>query len=413
MTTHKNIKRKVLLVGLAALMAVTGILPIAEQEVAAAANKPKACNLATSIIANIPKAVGGTKAQQRAYLSKLVCAINAVPSGQSIYMSTYSLDVTEVASALIAAHKRGVIVRITVWNERAQFAETQRLIKALGTNIAARSYVKVCLGSCLKTGADDGIQHAKAVTISKLLGPNNKWLSKVTFVGSANPTYSNAELNWNTTYLFVGNTKLYNSLRNYIYAMRLDRTQKLPAKVTSGKITLYYSPGKLKKDAVLKALKATKCKAPKGYGLKGKTVIRVAMYEWTMGREAVANQLVKLKKKGCDVRIIINNFSNENHQAILPILRKGGIPVEDGRVDTNRDGKAELSMHEKTILISGKVSGKGRTLTFTGSRNWTRNAVDTNTELLLLDRRKATMTRMLSHWNFELAKIQALKRKML
>jgi|GEM_PF-6440238 len=376
-------------------------------------NQPKPCSgLATSILGNIPKGAGGTVAQQYIYINKLNCAINAVPAGQPIYFSTYSLDVPSVADALIAAHNRGVAVKLTVWNERAYFPQTQRIIQALGTNITARSYVKVCMGSCLRNGSD-GLQHAKAVAIPKLLGPGGKYITNITFVGSANPTRTNTESNWNTTRLFVGDAKIYVAMARYIYAQRLDRTQSLPTSVSSGSSTIYFSPGKLKDDAVLKALKATKCKAPKGYGLKGKTVIRIAMYEWSTGRKVAATQLAKLKKQGCDIRVILNDFKNPSHKVIVGILTKAKIPVEDGWVDANGDGKTEITMHEKTILISGKVNGKGQNLSYFGSRNWTNNGVDTNTELLVLDRQKSTMTYMLSRWNYELTKTQALKRQML
>lgn len=407
--------QKITLAVAATFLIFVGTLALAPQPTrATTAIPPKPCaGLVTSLLLNVPIGAGGTVAQQHVYTNKLVCAIDAVPAGQPIYVSTYSLDITQVVDALIAAHNRGAAVRVAVWNERAHFYETQRLVQALGTNVAARSYVKVCLGSCLKTGADTGRQHAKAVAIPKLLGPNGKWITNVTFIGSANPTYSNTVSSWNSVRLIVGDAKIYAATQRYLYAMRLDRTQALPASVTSGSYTVYFSPSKLKDDAVLKTLKATKCKAPKGYGSKGKTVIRIAMYEWSTGRKPIATQLVKLKKQGCDIRVILNDLNNHNHVVIVPILKKGGIPVEDGRVDANKDGKAELYVHDKTLLISGKVSGKGRTMTFMGSRNWTNNSVDTNTELMVLDRQKATYTRMLSWWNYQLNKTYEARRKAL
>ena len=431
----KSQTKRVTLVFIALFMALATLFPIAETYVNAmegdpptdseidppttpptpppVVNETKPCaGLTTSLLGNIPAGAGGTTAQQYVYINKLVCAINAVPAGQPIYFSTYSLDMAVVADALIAAHERGAAVRLTVWNERAHFVQTQRIIKALGSNISARSYVKVCMGSCMRNGSD-GLQHAKAVAIPKLLGAGGKWVTNVTFVGSANPTRTNTEANWNTTRLFVGDAKIYGAMARYIYAQRFDRTQNLPTSVTSGATTIYFSPGKLKDDAILKALKATTCKAPKGYGLKGKTVIRVAMYQWSTGRKAAATQLAKLKKKGCDIRVILNDFKVPGHPTIVRTLTKAKIPVEDGWVDANRDGKTEITMHEKTVLISGKVSGKGQNLTYFGSRNWTNNAVDTNNELLVLDRQKTTMTYMLNRWNYELSTTQALKRKVL
>ena len=348
---------------------------------------------------NTPRSAGGSTADQYKWHNYVTSMINGTPSGAQITISTYSWDHAASLAAIEAADARGVTVKLVMWEGRADTPEIARLSKALNDGKTPGSFLKACKGSCLGPRSGDvGVHHAKVFTFSEVLTPTGT-VKYVSTFGSANLTTTNAAYSFNINHIVQNDPKLYAELNAYVALMPADRDRR-GAKVrtvSSGQYVLYLYPQlSYKPDVILDTLNATSCKAPAGYGSGGRTRIRVAMFSWSYGRVAVAKRLVRLRTAGCNVGVIVTNdvAARRIDRRVLSILINGKVGVWDGY--QVRRNQALMYQHGKTLIIDGKVGGKGQKLTFAGSANWTRNALDTNAETVV---RVNTAREYLSWWS--------------
>ncbi len=105
--------------------------------------------------------------------------------------------------------------------------------------------------------------------------------------------------------------------------------------------------------------------------------ISVCMYTFT--NRKLAYSLINAKKRGVNIRVILDHKSNENNQ-----YAKGGFLMANGiKVKTVTGLKAENPndwdgiMHNKFAIIDGKIL-------ITGSLNWTASAIAKNYENILI-----------------------------
>ncbi|MFE6991782.1 phospholipase D-like domain-containing protein, partial [Streptomyces pharetrae] len=136
---------RVLTSALTAALLMAGALVLGGAPQAAALSKP----VINGPVFNDPL---GTAEQQKAVFTQLVALIDATPTGQTIRGSMFEFGDQEVADALLAAHRRGVDVKLVVDDstyvdgEGRQYANPayESLKSGLGTNDTARSWVVVC-----------------------------------------------------------------------------------------------------------------------------------------------------------------------------------------------------------------------------------------------------------------------------
>lgn len=393
-------------------------------------NVPVACaSIATRTITNIPRAARGSTAQQFAFTEQVRCVVNAMPRGQTIWITIYSYEIPSVVDALIKAHRRGVNVRVTSWGERAGFPQTRRLMATLGRNPYARSYAIACVGSCLAGGVRPpasqlitdqqisassrrlGIQHAKGIAVTMAYGKIRGRvvpMRYISFVGSANFSYGNTTGSWNTTQQIVGDPRIYAGLASYISATRWDRPHaKFPTvRSVNGAYELHFYPGNPRDDPVLSVLKNAVCK----YGPKKRyrTHIRISVYKWTLAMDRYRRELKKLRKKGCVIGVVTVTHKRDGQKAfsvaplrsaITPRLVKAGVVVYDSTRDVNRDGYIDLQTHDKSITVRGRIKGQSSPYySVVGGRNWTEGGMSRNSELMLVSRTKQTSDALWVSW---------------
>lgn len=318
---------------------------------------------------NVPaKAPGTSRARQLVFTDKAVEAIRATPRGETITVSIFSLSVAKVTDAFVAAHRRGVRVRFLTYTGATANGNVRRLRAVLGTNTRARSYVKVCDGSCLVTKKGVGVQHAKLLTFSRVVDDRKRSVRWLTLVGSGNLTYAAGEDQWNEFQTIPGDRKIYDAATSYVTSMRFDRDRFTTPSVTSGSYRLDFLPKKdLRFDPVLPDLRRVTC--------TGGGTIRVGMYGWTGYRKAIAHQLVSLRKAGCDVEVAIDG--RYAVPAVQKILRSGRVPTYDTRNTPRR------YVHWKTTVIDARISGTMRHRVYAGSANFTGAAILSNTDVIL------------------------------
>jgi len=324
----------------------------------------------------------GTPEQQYAILNQLKRSINAAPRGSVIRMAFFSLSVQSFSDTLIAAHARGVNVQLIMDNHdiRPQWTSLQT---ALGADTKARSFAITCTNGCL-SGHAGALMHAKLYLFS-----TSGSAKKVATVSSANPTYAQATSAFNNAYTVVGDTELYNSYYHYFNDMVSGSRGKLqPDYYRVIKSSIYTSylfprPGHdVSKDTIYSILSNVKCSnAAKGYGTtNGKTVIQVAMLEWTKARVDIAKKLWSLDDAGCRVEII-TNVPTIDSEIMAALQKRGGRHSNP----TVRDAvKGKYHVHHKYFTINGNYAGDTSSkLVFTGSHNFTNQGLRYNNDILL------------------------------
>lgn len=368
--------KRILCLVVVALMAL-GSQPMAADGATTSPYSPK-----NSTVFNNPK---GTSAQQRAIITQLDRAIDAAPRGSTIRMAQYLFNIDSTADKLIRAHQRGVNVHILI-DDGERRSEITRVRRAIGTDRRKRSYVTTCSHSCMSNEAST--MHAKFYLFSQ--AGSSRW---VTMISSANPYTGNTYNSWNNLHTIVGDTTLYNSLNRYFNDMLPDRTNHNYYRTTSsGKYKIYLFPRApqpgVNTIALLDVLNHTACTgvAP-GYGINGRTRIRVAMWGWTTSRVDIAQRLQVLHSRGCHVEVILNK-GRTNRSVLVALLkpssRYGQMKVYDAWYDGNQNGIASLYMHHKLLTISGKWFGDPATkIVYTGSQNFSAQGTLVNNDMIL------------------------------
>ena len=142
--------------------------------------------------------------------------------------------------------------------------------------------------------------------------------------------------------------------------------------------------------------------AASGYGSMGKTVIKIAMFQWSVRRLRLADKLWALDNAGCSVEILYNPW--EIDKEVLASLRKpgglnGGPIMRIAFVDQDRDGIADHYVHNKYVLVNGVYAGDTSSkIVFTGSANWTNNALHYSNEIMFKITGSTAHSQYLAHF---------------
>jgi len=246
-------------------------------------------------------------------LRKMMAAIDGARAGETIRMAFFSLTVQNFADKLIDAHNRGVSVRL-IQDDHEIGSMWKDLVNALGSDTSKKSWAVVCHRSC-HSDENPSYMHAKIYLFSK-----TKSLSRVTMVCSCNPTYTQARVGWNDMYTWIGDSTIYEGGVRYFEDMTEgaiddatgDQTTAIPqdhyVSVASGRTQFYYFPKAgdgPEEDPVFQMLRDVDCiGTSSGYGSLGRTIIKVAMYQWSVRRDRIAHRLWDLSQQGCWVDIV-------------------------------------------------------------------------------------------------------------
>ncbi|MFF8452755.1 phospholipase D-like domain-containing protein [Streptomyces leeuwenhoekii] len=347
----------------ALLLACAAVLP--GPGTAAAAD---AAPITTGAVFNNPK---GTSAEQNAVKNHIIGAIGNTQSGRLIRAALYAVTDQGYTDALLAAHARGVSVRVVLDASYSGSAAARGLITGLGTDESAGSWVHVCAtgGACVATGGTNAINHNKFFTFSRV--GDAGVAEDVVIQTSANQTPVNVAKYWNNAYTQVGNTELYTAYAGYfddLVAERKSDDYYTSAKVGTEKY--YFFPQKTG-DVVVDILRNVSCTGNTTVGTAThKSIVRVAAF--ALHRDEVADALASLAAQGCSVQVVYadsNDAVGLGGRANLTLRR------------LNADG---YLVHSKYLLVEGNYAGHPDTKwTFTGSHNLDYSSLRDNDEALL------------------------------
>lgn len=298
-------------------------------------------------------------------------AIANTPSGAQIRMVTWNYSNQLFVNDLIAAHKRGVSVRIIMANGLAAgqgpngyYPNTKRAIERGNKKRPAdmTSWFRTCKNSCR---GKEGIQHGKWFMFSETGGRNNVVMST-----SANLTDAAAYNQWNDLLTVVDRQVTWDNYTKIFKQMSRDKpVKKAFYRFEDGPYEGWFFPnmGKLRNYNVMRMLDKVKCHGARGEaGKNGTTVIRVsqAVFNGKIG-SAVAGKLAGLKKRGCNIKLVYGVLNNNARDLLKDIPKKTILE------DTNGDLYVDRYIHMKALTISGNFDGKRSShVVYQGSANW-------------------------------------------
>jgi phosphatidylserine/phosphatidylglycerophosphate/cardiolipin synthase-like enzyme len=353
----------------------------------------------------------GTAVQQKAIFTQLVQLIDATPAGAQIRGSVYEFNDQEVANALLAAHQRGVNVKLIVDDstfvgaDGAEYANApyQTLKAGLGTNDAAPSWIVVCDDKFEDPDGVDDVQrgclsvappapaynHNKFFIFSKI-GPfdDGTSYSKVVFQTSSNLSDWYKVESFNDAVTFA-DAAVYDGYASYHEKLRHGRTLaggnnhayfSTPTGSTYRGYffprgdTSYYNPAT---DTVVDVLNEISCAYTGTDGGRHQTDIRIVMHSFFGSRRQVADKLAQLRGRGCWIDIIYA----ESDSTITAKLNAAGIQHRRCRI-ANGPG-IDVRPHSKQILIDGGYNGDTTPRVYTGSANLTGSSLRSADEALV------------------------------
>jgi hypothetical protein len=306
-------------------------------------------------------------------LTKVLEAIRHAPRGSTIRVVTWSYFYGHGTDALIAAHRRGVSVRLVMARAKSKeshdFRRLKRALAGSGNSrrpYALRSGAKSCKATCRGRA---GTMHAKMFLFSRT-GPARD----VIMWGSPNITRASATLQWNDLFTMKNRPVLYRYGMKVFDQMWQDRNVAGPYTIVrDGPVGLGVLPYRGTGDWVSNQLRTVRCSgATGGTGVGGRTKIRVAqaVIRGTIGNR-IATYLKRLWNQGCDVRILYTVRGVKAGRILLAKSGRGPVPMRHYVQDTNGDGFYDKYLHMKVLVITGVMGGRtDARFVMNGSENW-------------------------------------------
>lgn len=272
---------------------------------------------------------------------------------KTIDFAIYGVDSQpEITNALINAQKRGVNVRWIYdldYKGKTIYMETFRLKKSLGNARADTDYAEEFASVKVK----DGIMHNKFFIFD----------SKVLWTGSANISHTDLSgFNANSVLLINSSAiaQIYTKEFEQMYLGKFHSVKEptLPNKIHAGnsQIETYFSP----QDNAISDHIVPLINSAKKY-------IYVPVFVIT--HKSFNEALINAKKRGVDVKIIVDATAAGAKYSSVKLLRESGLPV---KVE-NRAGK----MHMKSLIIDDNY-------VVVGSMNFTKSGEKYNDENVLI-----------------------------
>ncbi len=328
---------------------------------------------------NLPRS--GAKARTK-LIRRVIAGINHAPKGSTIRFAMYSFDRKDVTQAILKARKRGVHVQMIV-NDNWTSPQTRQLRRVLGTKPKKKNFYVICHGACR---GGKGNLHMKVYAFERTGAAN-----KVIMTGSSNLTDRAVSLQWNDQVTLLNQPGLYDAFLKIFGQLKFDKKVKKRRLTYNGDPTfdaLFYKekanrtstvnsslqprvPGP-SKDPVLKRLKAVNCTAKAGFGIGGKTSIRIIMYGWNKVRgNYLADRIALMKRQGCNIAIITSVAGG----AVVKKINRARIPLKSADYDyqTNlvtEEETVNFYSHLKVLMVNGTYQGKSVKTVWSGSENW-------------------------------------------
>ncbi|MFG3707190.1 phosphatidylserine/phosphatidylglycerophosphate/cardiolipin synthase family protein [Micromonospora sp. NPDC047670] len=308
-------------------------------------------------------------------LAELERLIDAAPAGSTIRGAMHSISVDSVADALLRAQNRGVTVMVVVDGKNATSTDP-----AVAT-IRQLRYHQFCQNSsggrgCISTSAA-GDMHTKLFTFTRTTDPNGVAHGNVVWFGSSNLTYATGPDAFNNTITVYGDAALAAGLGTNFADMWNRRHYSGNDYYDSASGRGYYQ-----------AAAADAYASPEGVGQTDTIVtrlndltpdadcrLRVGMAAVTTGRPQLVDLVTRFRAAGCRVWMVIGT----NTDGSIAMSRS----VYDALLDAGVSLRSRAKVHDKFFLAHGRYGSAHQYRVYTGSQNWTQDALNENDEIFV------------------------------
>ena len=316
------------------------------------------------------------RSDRRKLLNHINKSIGAVRRRHSIRIISWNIGSQVFVDKLIAAHKRGVSVRLLMSGGKAEgngdFYQLRRALRKTRPRIRLpkryRSWARVCDRSCR---GKRGIAHSKLFIFSRV-----GRAQRVVMSTSANATEVAVQHQWNDLFTNTGSKQIYGGFVHAFEQSARDRRVRHGYRTFGGReVTGYVYPWtgrNARGDRVEKELRRITCKGARGgTGLNGRTRIRIAQDAILGNRGIAIAKILRTKwENGCHIRIVYALMGNR----ILGILRhtsRGRVPIQQIVNDWDQDGVYDRYLHSKVMAVSGWYRrDRSARIAWQGSENW-------------------------------------------
>lgn len=303
-------------------------------------------------------------------MDSLVRYMNYSSKGSQVYINIFLFSYDLLIKAIKEAYNRGVNINVVIDNGREESEkENKETILELLSTLKSPSRLVTVKSDASATAID----HNKYALFSEIDLPNGI-AKNVVFSSSHN-------------FILGGTKKIQDAVvltNKALYEAFVDNWNSIASRAKSGMKNFTY------KVADLDSIKAYFFPRRMNGNWDGADTyleifdkisdystanIRVVMSDWS--RLEVAEKLTELQKKGVTVEVIAKDKAAANVLEELDRLKAAGGYVKVIKM-------AEKNNHSKITLIKGMWDGKQQSLVFTGSHNYTYNALKNNNEVLLM-----------------------------
>lgn len=308
-------------------------------------------------------------------ITELRRLIDATPAGATIRGTIHSISIDGVADSLLAAQNRGVTVYVVLDGKNAPSTDP-----AVNT-IRSLTLHKFCTnsnggGGCIGTGST-GNMHTKMFTFSQTTDPNGVARPYVVWFGSSNLTYSSGPDAFNNTITIYDAVTLYDGFNANFSDMWNRRHYTGDDYYDSATGRGYYQ-----------ANPADAYASPEGVGQTDTIVtrlndvtpdascrLRIGMAFVTTGRPELLAQVKRYRAGGCAVWMVVGGDSTDGismPQTVYNELLDAGVAI-----------RRKDKVHDKFFLVYGKYGTSYAYRVYTGSQNWSGDALNTNEEIFV------------------------------
>ncbi|GAA2356634.1 hypothetical protein Cme02nite_49970 [Catellatospora methionotrophica] len=308
-------------------------------------------------------------------INELQRLIDNTPAGATIKGTIHSLSIDSAADALLRAQTRGVAVMVVIDGKNAPSTDPAVTTVKKLTNHRFCTNANGGTG-CMSTSAD-GDMHTKMFTFSSTTDPNGVRRANVSWFGSANLTYATGTDAFNNTITVYGDTALMNGL-NANFADLWNRRH------YSGNDYYDSASGR----GYYQATAADAYASPEGAGQTDTIAtrlndltpnsncrLRIGMASVTSGRPKVVDVVKSYRSGGCNVWMAVGTDSSGGiamTESVYDELLAAGVAI-----------RRKAAIHDKFFMAYGSYGGTYQYRVYTGSQNWTQDALNENEEIFV------------------------------
>ncbi|NUS09183.1 MAG: hypothetical protein HOV97_42250 [Nonomuraea sp.] len=296
--------------------------------------------------------------------TRLLGLIGLAAPGSTLRVATYVLELRAVKDALVAAHDRGVDVRVV-----SEGSGHDALLDELA---AAGVPVTLCDMGC--NGPDTDIDHHKFFVFGALTdGRTDVVVQSSQNLSPENGLHQNMLVSSGDAGLADGYRRVFDTL-----ASRVRTSWRAPFTSGSGKVTVWMEPRDTAYDQETYDSADLVAAMIEDVGCPG--TIRVVQSQFSTERSLVIDALKAKKRQGCVVQVLVS----EGNQTVSTAqeLAAGGVVVHTFRPGGCHypagDSCAAGNLHSKIMLVDGPSAAAGgatKRYVYTGSHNLNRGSL--------------------------------------